>query len=77
MAGAKRKIEIYQDKLLPRTLEIARLARLGYQVGQSNLNDVMLAQQATIAVKTEFLDAVAAYQQAFKDLEQAMGTPLQ
>jgi len=77
MQGAKRKIEIYQTRLLPRTLEIARLARLGYEVGQSSLNDVLLAQQATIAVKTEYLEAVSAYQQAFKDLEQAIGTPLQ
>ncbi len=77
MVGAKRKIEIYQDRLLARTLEIVRPARLGYEIANSNINDVLLAQQSAIAVKTEYLEAVAAYQIAFKDLEQSIGTPLQ
>ncbi len=77
MVGAKRKIEIYQDRLLARTLEIVRPARLGYEIANSNINDVLLAQQSAIAVKTEYLEAVAAYQLAFKDLEQSIGTPLQ
>ena len=77
LSGAKRKIEIYQTRLLQRTLEIARLARLGYEVGQSDINATLLAQQATIQIKTEYLAAVATYQQAYTDLEQSIGTVLQ
>jgi cobalt-zinc-cadmium efflux system outer membrane protein len=74
--GAKRKFEIYQNKLLTRTTEIARLARLGYEVGQSDINAVLLAQQAAIEIKTEYLTTLAEYQQAFTDLERSIGTTL-
>lgn len=77
MTGAKRKIEIYQNKLLTRTVEIARLARLSYEVGQTDINATVLAQQATIQIKTEYLAAVSEYQQAFTDLERSIGTVLQ
>lgn len=77
LSGAKRKIEIYHEKLLERTLEIVRLSRLGYQVGQFDINDVILAQQTAIEIKTEYLSAVSTYQRAFTDLEQAIGTTLQ
>ena len=77
LAGAKRKIEIFQTKLLQRTLEIARLSRLGYEVGQSDINATLLAQQATIQIKTDYLTTLATYQQAYTDLEQSMGTVLQ
>ncbi|MBX9687553.1 MAG: TolC family protein [Candidatus Obscuribacterales bacterium] len=75
--GARKKIEIYQNDLLKKTLEIARLARLGYEVGASDINATLLAQQSTIQIKTEYLDALSAYQQAFTDLEQSIGTTLQ
>ncbi len=77
MSGAKRKIEIYQNRLLNRTIEIVRLARLGYEVGQTDINSVLLAQQAAIEIKTEYLQAVSDYQKAFTDLEQSIGTTLQ
>lgn len=77
LCGARRKIEIYQNKLLARTIEIARLARLGYEVGQSDINATVLAQQATIQIKTEYLTSLSEYQQAFTDLEQSVGTILQ
>lgn len=77
LSGAKRKIEIFQTKLLQRTLEIARLSRLGYEVGQSDINATLLAQQATIQIKTDYLTTLATYQQAYTDLEQSIGTVLQ
>lgn len=77
LAGARRKIEIYQERLLERTIEIVRMSRLGYQVGQTDINAVILAQQAAVQIKTEYLTAVTNYQQAFTDLEQSIGTTLQ
>lgn len=58
-------------------MEIVRLARLGYEVGQTDINAVLLAQQAAIEIKTEYLEAVSSYQKAFTDLEQSIGTTLQ
>ncbi len=77
LAGARKKIEIYQTNLLQKTIEIARLARLGYEVGQSDINATLLAQQATIQIKTEYLHALSVYQDAYTDLERSMGTVLQ
>jgi len=77
LSAAKRKIEIYQNRLLDRTLEIVRLARLGYEVGQTDINSVLLAQQGAIEIKTQYLEVVSEYQKAFTDLEQSIGTTLQ
>jgi len=77
LLAARKKIEIYRDRLLARTFEIVKLARLGYEVGQADINAVLLAQQSAIEIKTEYLTAVAEYQAAFTDLEQSIGTPLQ
>jgi outer membrane protein TolC len=57
--------------------EVARLSRRSYEVGQSDINSTLLAQQANIQIRSQYLDAVMQYQQAYTDLEQACGTPLE
>lgn len=77
LLAARGQIRSYQDHVLNDSMEVARLARRSYEVGQSDITSTLLAQQANVGVRSQYLDAVQAYQQAFTDLEQAVGEPLQ
>lgn len=70
---ARERIQAYQNRLLGDSEQVARLARRSYEVGQSDITAAIAAQQANIQVKTQYLEAVRSYQQAFTDLEQAVG----
>lgn len=71
------KIRIYQERLLPDSNEVARLARRSYEAGQSGITDALQAQQTYIQTQNDYLLAVSAYASAFSDLEFAIGKPLQ
>lgn len=73
---ARERIRVYQEHVLADSNEVARLSRRSYEVGQSDINSTLLAQQANIQIRNLYLDAVMQYQQAYTDLEQACGTPL-
>ncbi|MBA3855936.1 MAG: hypothetical protein C0507_03410 [Cyanobacteria bacterium PR.3.49] len=75
--AARQRILTYQERLLNDSNEVARLSRRSYEVGQSDITSTLLTQQANIQIRNQYLDAVNAYQQAFTDLEQAIGTVLQ
>jgi outer membrane protein, heavy metal efflux system len=77
LMAARERIRVYQEHVLADSDEVAQLARLSYQVGQADITATLLAQQANVHVRSQYLDAVTAYQQAFTDLEQAIGEPLQ
>lgn len=77
LLAARQKLQTYQEKLLADSAEVARLSRRSYEVGQSDITSTLLTQQANIQVRYQYLDAVNAYQQAFTDLEQSIGTTLQ
>jgi len=77
LIAARERIRVYQDHVLNDSLEVARLAQRSYEVGQSDITSTLAAQQANVQVRVQYLDAVSAYQQAFTDLEQAVGEPLQ
>jgi len=77
LLAAREKIRVYQGRLLADSEEVARLARRSYEVGQSDITSTLQAQQANIAVRSAYLDAVNAYASAFTDLEFAVGKPLQ
>lgn len=77
LVAARDKIRVYQERLLRDSNEVARLAQLSYEVGQSDITSALLAQQANIQVRSAYLDAINAYASAFTDLEQAVGRPLQ
>jgi outer membrane protein TolC len=46
-------------------------------VGQSDISDTLIAQQQNIQVRKDYLDAVSNYQQAYTDLEQSIGEPIE
>lgn len=77
LLAARERIRAYRDHVLDDSNEVARLARRSYEVGQSDITSTLAAQQYNIQVRSQYLDAVQAYQQAYADLEQALGKPLQ
>ncbi len=72
----KENISIFQNELLPTSAEVSRIARLGYQVGSSDLPAAIVAQQQYQQTLSAYFDAVSAYQTAWADLEKAVGAPL-
>src|SRR6185437_13159623 len=76
LIAARKKIAIYQDHILDDSEKVARLARRSYEVGQTDITSTLAAQQANVQVKQAYLDAINTYQQAFTELEQAVGVPL-
>jgi len=72
----RKKIQSYQEKALSRSAEIARLTQKSYQVGETDIASALQAQQANVQVRNEYLDAIKAYELAYTDLEQSIGTTL-
>lgn len=72
----RRKIQTYQDKALSRSAEIARLVQKSYQVGETDITSALQAQQANVQIRNDYLDAIKAYELAYTDLEQSIGTTL-
>ncbi len=77
LVAQREKIHVYQEHVLADSLEVARLARRSYEVGQSDITSTLQAQQANVQIRGQYLDAVTCYANAFTDLEQSCGKPLQ
>ena len=77
LLAAREKIRVYQEHVLDDSNEVARLARRSYEVGQSDINATLLAQQSNIQVQMQYLEAITSFQGAYTDLEQACGLPLE
>lgn len=74
---ARERIRQYQEHTLAESEEVARLARRSYEVGQSDIASALLALQANVITRSQYIEAVTAYAQAVTNLEQAVGEPLQ
>jgi cobalt-zinc-cadmium efflux system outer membrane protein len=73
---ARQNIEKFQKELLPDSLKVVQLSRRGYELGATDLATAVLAQQNYQQTLSSYFDAVVAYQNAWADLEQAVGVPL-
>ena len=73
---ARANIAKFQKQLIPGTAQVAHLAFRRYQVGKGDLASAILAKQQYQQTLSSYFDAVVAYQNAWADLEQAMGVPL-
>ncbi len=76
LVAARDRIRTYREHVLDDSAEVARLARRSYEVGQSDITSTLQAQQANVQVRSQYLDAITSYQQAYTDLEQSIGIPL-
>ena len=74
---ARANIAKFQKELIPQAAQVARLARRSYAVGKTGLATAILAKQQYQQTLSSYFDSVVAYQNAWADLEKAMGIPLQ
>lgn len=72
----KEKIATYEKSTLSTSAKVVQLSQKAYELGQSDMAAVLLAQQANIQVRNDYLDAIKSQQLSFADLEQAVGIPL-
>jgi cobalt-zinc-cadmium efflux system outer membrane protein len=77
VAVARANIGKFQKDVLPVAVQVAKLARRRYEMGKGDLSSAILAKQQYQQTLSSYFDAVVAYQNAWADLEQAMGVPLQ
>jgi len=76
LLASRATIQKYQRDLLPAALKVAQLTRRGYELGKMDLATTILAQQNYQQLRSSYFDSVVAYQNAWADLEQAVGVPL-
>lgn len=76
LSAARDRVGFFQTKILPKSDQVAKMARRGYEVGQNDITSTLAAQQTNVQTKLAYLDSVRTYQQALTDLEQAIGHPL-
>ncbi len=74
---ARANINKFQKQLIPAASQVAKQARLRYQIGKTDLATAILAKQQYQQILSSYFDAVVSYQNAWADLEKAVGVPLQ
>ncbi len=74
---ARANIIKFQKALLPAAALVAKQSLIRYQLGKSDLAPAIVAKQQYQQTLSSYFDAVVAYQNAWADLENAMGVPLQ
>ena len=73
---ARANVLKYQIKLIPKAQKVSNLAFKGYSVGKGDLSTAILARQQYQQILASYFDSVVAYQNAWADLEKAMGVAL-
>lgn len=76
LSAARQRVAYFQEKIIPASEKVAKMARLGYEFGQNDITATLAAQQANVQTKASYLETVRSYQQSLTDLEQAIGHPL-
>lgn len=72
----RKNIYLFQNKLLPLSAKLAKIARSGYEVGGADLTSAIVAQQQYQQTLSNYFNAVVSYQNAWADLERAVGLAL-
>lgn len=73
LAAARTNIGHYQETLIPLALNVVRKAQDSYEKGYSDLGSALVAQQQFQQTFSTYFDTVVAYQNAWADLETAIG----
>jgi cobalt-zinc-cadmium efflux system outer membrane protein len=74
--GARANLFRFKNDLLPAANELVRVSFRSYQVGRSDLSNAIIARQQYQQILSSYFDAVVAYQNAWADLEKAVGVAL-
>lgn len=75
--AARDQFTQFQAEILPRAVDLERMAQDGYTAGQTSLTVLLQALQSARDTRRRGLDAALAFQFALADLERAIGSPLQ
>jgi outer membrane protein, heavy metal efflux system len=73
---SRANIKKFQEELLPAGLLVSQLSRRSYELGKADLATAILAQQQYQQLRANYFDSIVAYQNAWADLEKAVGVPL-
>lgn len=76
VVGARANIFKFQSELIPQAALVAKQAFRRYQVGKADLASAILARQQYQQILSSYFDAVVSYQNAWADLEKAIGVSL-
>ena len=76
LIGARTNVLRYQQELIPHAREVVHLAQRSYEVGRTDISNAIIGQQSFQQTLSTYFDAVVAYQNAWADLEKAIGKPL-
>ena len=76
MMAAREHIGYFHESILATSATVAKMARRGYEMGQTDITTTLAAQQANFQTQIAYLDAVRSYQLSMTALEQAVGEPL-
>jgi len=74
--GARANIGQFQTELIPEAALVAKQALRRYQLGKADLSSAILARQQYQQILSSYFDAVVSYQNAWADLEKAIGVSL-
>jgi outer membrane protein, heavy metal efflux system len=72
----EQQARLYRDSLVPAADKLEALAEESYRAGKANILYVLDAQKNVQAVKLEYLQSLFAVHQAFAQLEEIVGAPL-
>ncbi|HVS81012.1 MAG TPA: TolC family protein [Pyrinomonadaceae bacterium] len=76
LESARKQVEFYESRLLPEAERVRELANEAYRIGQTSLLSVIDATRNAREVRQAYLQALADYQTALADLEQAAGVKM-
>lgn len=76
LSAARANLTHFQKSLIPLALNVVRKAQDSYERGTSDLGNALVAQQQFQNTFSNYFDTVVAYQDAWADLETAIGKKL-
>jgi len=77
LLAARKNLSLFQDSLIPSARTSMQMAQRSYEVGKTPLVNVVFAQQSVQQVLTSYMDTVVDYQNAWVELEKAVGVPVE
>lgn len=76
VVAARSNIRRYQQVLIPKARSVAKMSQRSYEVGRTDLSNAIIGQRAFQQTLSGYFNAVVAFQNAWADLEKAIGTPI-